>query len=67
MSLGYRDDEHYPVILHTAKIGQLDPNLVFEQNEKDIAAAVKNIERIICHELFITENDDLHMIFMCKK
>lgn len=67
MSIGYRDDEHYPITLHTVKVGQLDPNLVFDKNEKDIAEAVKNIERIVCHELFITENDELHMILMCKK
>lgn len=67
MSIGYRDDEHYPVTLQTAKVGKLDANLIFDQNEADIANAVKSIERIICHELFITENDELHMIFMCKK
>ena len=66
MSIGYRDDESYPVSLQVVKAGKLDSNFVFDKNERDIATAVQSIERIICHELFVTGDDDLSIIFMCK-
>lgn len=67
MSLGYRDDEKYPVTLSMVNVGKLDSNFIFDQIETDVTTAVKRIERIICHEIFITEDNTVNMIFMCKK
>ena len=66
MSIGYRDDESYPVSLQMRKVGKIDANLNFDKNEADVSKAAEGIERIICHELFITESGDLNMIFMSK-
>lgn len=67
MSLGYRDDEKYPVSISSVRVGKLDSNLIFDQIEHDVAEAVKKIDRIICHEIFIADDDEVTMIFMCKK
>jgi hypothetical protein len=67
LSLGYRDDEPaYPVKLHSVSLGKasnLDPAelLRLESRMADEAAKISNI---ICHELFITEDDEFLMVFM---
>ncbi len=68
LSLGYRDDEPaYPVKLNAVSLGKAS-NLGaaelqrLEHRMADEAAKLKNI---ICHELFITEEDEFLMVFMC--
>jgi hypothetical protein len=66
MSIGYRNDEQHEITLNTALIGKLDiDNLT--KCEKDIEEAISGLKDIICHELFVTDEGLLHMIFMCKK
>jgi hypothetical protein len=66
MSIGHRNDEAYEVTLNTALIGKLDVNDL-TKCEKDIEEAISGLKDIICHELFVTDEGLLHMIFMCKK
>jgi hypothetical protein len=66
MSIGYRDDEAYPITLQQAPMGRIDTSNDFTKIEKEIAAFVSKLKNIICHELFVTETGDLNMVFMCK-
>jgi hypothetical protein len=67
LTLGYRDDESaYPVKLGTVSLGKSSKleaaDLAkLEAKLADEAAKVKNI---ICHELFITEDDEFIVVFM---
>jgi len=66
MSIGYRDDEAYPISLHSTSIGKLDGGSDFTKVEQAIAGLASKLKNIICHELFVTETGDLNMIFMLK-
>jgi hypothetical protein len=66
MSIGYRDDESYPITLQQARMGKIDASNDFGKIEKEIAAFVSKLRNVICHELFVTETGDLNMVFMCK-
>jgi hypothetical protein len=67
LTLGYRDDEPaYPVKLTAVSIGkesQLNaPELA--RMEKRMAEEAAKLGNVICHELFITEDDEFMMVFM---
>ena len=70
LSVGYRDDESpYQIKLTSVEIGplgQLDaPGLAkLEQAMTRASASVKNI---ICHELYVTETNELLMVFMAHQ
>ena len=67
LSVGYRDDEApYAVRLTAKKIGKVG-NLDaagLEHLETLIAQAGVGLAGIICHELFVTTDRDLLMVFM---
>ena len=66
-TLGYRDDEPgYPVALHAVSLGRVQhlEGDDFSPLEAKMAEAVALIERVICHELFITEDHEFLMVFM---
>lgn len=66
VTLGYRaDEEFYPISLHAEIIGKIDAlGSDFTALEQKMAEASRKVSNIICHELFITENNDFQMIFM---
>lgn len=65
MTLGYADDqEAHPVKIHSASVGKLDGDHAnLEQRMCDAAAKIGNV---ICHELFVTEENEVVMVFMCR-
>lgn len=69
LSLGYRDDETpYEIKLHTASLGALG---TLESNdvarlEGAMAKATAGSAGILCHELFVTESGDCHMVIMSR-
>lgn len=64
LTLGYTEGsaENNNVKLEVFEIGNLDEDN--ESIEKKIAENASKLKTVICHELFITENNELHMIFM---
>jgi len=67
LTIGYRDDEPgYAVKLsavHVARIGALDDaDIARVQGEMEKAGT--KLQRVICHELYVTEAGDLTMVFM---
>ena len=68
ITLGYRDgEEFYPVKLTSVVLGKVE-NLAtrndFSELELAISEASQKLERIICHELYITEDNEFLMVFM---
>jgi hypothetical protein len=65
ITLGYRDDEEsYPIKLETVSLGKLDIGDDFSALEQKMSEASNNVNNIICHELFVTEDKDFLMVFM---
>jgi hypothetical protein len=66
-TLGYRDDEPaYPVKLGTVSLGKsskLEATDLAKLEAKLTEEAAKQ-KNIICHELFITEDDEFIVVFM---
>ena len=68
ITLGYREgEEFYPVKLTSVALGKVE-NLAtrndFSELELAISEASQKLERIICHELYITEDNEFLMVFM---
>lgn len=67
LSVGYRDDEApYGIELKTtkiAKLGSLDANNLASL-EKAMGDAASNDKRVICHELYVTDTDDMFVVTM---
>ncbi|HUJ59127.1 MAG TPA: hypothetical protein VLX92_11565 [Kofleriaceae bacterium] len=67
LSVGYRDDEApYGIELRSAKIakvGALDPKEL-GQLERAMADAAAKDQRVICHELYVTDSDELFVVTM---
>lgn len=67
ITLGYRTDEPaYPIALHAVSIGTIESfdAATFPALEQKMMAAAAKLDKIICHELYITEDRELLMIFM---
>jgi hypothetical protein len=65
ITLGYREDElYYPIKLETVSLGKLDIGNDFSALEQKMSEASQSVNSIICHELFVTEEKDLLMVFM---
>lgn len=68
ITLGYRtDEEFYPVRLTSVSLGKIEDLARrddFSQLEMAIREASKKVDRIICHELYITEEHEFLMVFM---
>jgi len=67
LTLGYRDDETpYPIKLQAVSLGRaatLDPPEL-RRLEKRMEEEAARLPSIICHELFITEQDEFVVVFM---
>lgn len=68
ITLGYREGgESYPVSLSTVSLGKTEnmrERTDFAELEQAIASATSGLDNIICHELFITEDHEILMVFM---
>jgi len=67
MSLGYRDDENCNIKLNKKLIKGFKLDSDYQKIEEAMSEATKEYEHIICHELFITDTNDFHMIFMSQQ
>jgi hypothetical protein len=67
LTVGYRDDETpYQVKLTCASIGKVESldAAGLSKLEQAMAAASGKLRSIICHELYITDDNDFLMVFM---
>jgi hypothetical protein len=71
LSIGYRetsDEAPYAVELASTKICQVQevgPEDL-ARIERGLAAAASTAKNVICHELYVTDQDDLFMVTMAK-
>lgn len=66
ITIGYRDDEeHYPISVQTVPLGKIDAlGSDFAALEQKMAEASQNLQNIICHELYVTDDHEFLMVFM---
>jgi hypothetical protein len=67
LSIGYRDDEAaYAVKLSTVAIGRIEGLDAggLAKVEQAMAGAAGKVKDVICHELYVTEKNELLMVFM---
>jgi hypothetical protein len=66
LTLGYgTDEEPYPVKLHCVRLGKVDAQGGnFTALEKKIAQASAKQRNIICHELYVTGENDFSLVVM---
>jgi hypothetical protein len=67
LSVGYRDNEPgYGVKLASSKIGKLGKLDADEllRLERSMSAAAANQQDVICHELYVTDKQELYMVTM---
>jgi hypothetical protein len=67
ITLGYRDDEPgYAVRLTTAPLGVIDKleGDAIGVLEARMSEAADKVADVICHELYVTETHEFHMVFM---
>jgi len=69
VTLGYRDDEaFYPIQLHSVPLGKIDAlGHNFAGLENAMAEASMKYPNIICHELYVTEEDDFVLVLMTHR
>lgn len=70
LSIGYRDDEPpYPIKLHSIPVGKIEdvePASV-ARIESAMASAGGSLASVICHELYVTAECELLMVFMTHR
>jgi hypothetical protein len=66
LTLGYTDDkEPYPVKLHSVRLGKIDvKGNDFHALEEKMAHAGGKHSNIICHELYVTGDNDFTVVVM---
>ena len=67
LSIGFRDDEEgYGVKLASAKIGKLGGLEADElvRLERALGSAAANQQNVICHELYVTDANELYIVTM---
>lgn len=69
LSIGYRDDgAQYAVKLTTVHVGRVEaleaPDLT--RIEEAMGKASGELKDVICHELYVTDTNDLLMVFMTR-
>jgi hypothetical protein len=65
LTLGYRADEDpYGVHLNCVKLGTINGEGDFPRIEKAMGEASAKLQNIICHELYITRENEFLMVFM---
>lgn len=69
MTLGYADDQ--PAVLvriacvNLGKVNTTDSD--FSALEQAMMQEAEHQQNVICHELYITDEDEFFMVFMCQK
>jgi hypothetical protein len=69
LTLGYRRDEPtYPVHLHAVSLGRIEAldAAALAGLEARMGASAAGVERILCHELFVTADREFFMVFMAQ-
>ena len=69
LSIGYRDDEPgYAVDLQTLDLGRIEgfEGAELTKIEEAMSSASARLRNVICHELFVTDRNDLRMVFMVQ-
>lgn len=69
LSIGYRDDEPgYAVKLHTVDVGRIEglDQAGLAKVEQAMASATAGLKDVICHELYVTNENELLMVFMTR-
>lgn len=65
MTLGYSDDQgHTPVTISCVSLGRVDiaqDTIALESKMSEVASQHQNL---ICHELYITDENEFFMVFM---
>ena len=66
VTLGYRpDEEPYPIRLHCVRMGKIETlSGDFSKLEAAMGEASSKLRNIICHELYLTEDQEFVMVFM---
>jgi hypothetical protein len=67
MSIGYRSDEPaYGITIASTKIGKIDKLDAAELTRLETALgnAADNQDNVICHELYVTDANELYMVTM---
>jgi hypothetical protein len=67
LSIGYRDDEPaYGIVLKSTKIGAIGKLDAADLGklEQAMAAAAANDRQVICHELYVTDSNELFVVTM---
>jgi len=66
ITLGYRTDEApYPIRLQAVALGKLQVLAAdFSALESAMAKAAEKHSNVICHELYVTENQDFFLVLM---
>lgn len=67
MTLGYRDDQSpHSITIESVYIGRLDNEVDTSAIEQLMIQAADKQHNIICHELYITDNQEFFMVFMLE-
>jgi len=67
LTLGYRDDEPgYPVRLTSRSLGKVDGLEDLSGLEARMGEAAGDLQGVLCHELFVTDEGEFVMVFMAR-
>jgi len=67
LTVGYRDDEPaYAVRLTSRSLGKVDGLEDLGGLEARMGEAAGDLEGVLCHELFVTDDDEFVMVFMAR-
>lgn len=67
LTVGYRDDEPgYEVRLTSRSLGTVDSLDDLCGLEQRMSAAAGELHGVLCHELFVTDEDEFVMVFMAR-
>lgn len=67
LTLGYRDDEPgYPVRLTSRSLGKVDSLDDLGGLEARMGEAAADLDGVLCHELFVTDEGEFVMVFMAR-
>jgi hypothetical protein len=67
LTLGYRDDEAaYEVRLTSRSLGTVDSLDDLGGLEQRMGAVAAELRGVLCHELFVTDEDEFVMVFMAQ-
>jgi len=67
LTLGYRDDEPaYEVTLTSRSLGTVDSLDDLGGLEQRMGTVAGELHGVLCHELFVTDQDEFVMVFMAR-